>query len=274
MAEAFKKSDVEILVATMHRDTLDFLVPMFPFQPFYNYNILVINQTSGHKLLTSVHPSVRVINSFEVGLSKSRNLALENTTGKLAMLTDDDVAFTENFDVKITDGFNCFPQMALLRFKAATFEGNPFQKYALSAKNSLNVIDRLLVMSIEIGLNMQLIRESGVMFDTNFGLGSTFPLSEEPVFASDLYNAGYKMGYIPQVIATHKALLDSVVMPLEESYRIKGAFFKRVFKSKYALWLGIQLLHHLKHNEIKPKQLLSFIKYAQRGRQQYLQISK
>lgn len=274
MAEAFKKSDVEILVATMHRDTLDFLVPMFPAASYYNYNILVINQTTQQNILLSAHPSVRVINSFERGLSKSRNLALQNAMGKLAMLTDDDVVFTENFDAKIAYGFNQMPNMALLKFRAATFEGKLFQKYAAKSKNALNALDRLNIISIEIGLNMQFIKEAGITFDTDFGLGSNFPLSEEPIFVNDLYRAGYAIGYVSEIIATHKPLMDSVAMPVKEMYRIRGAVLKRIFKGRYALWLAIQLFFHVKNKVIKIKQILSCIQYALEGMKQYLLITK
>lgn len=274
MAEAFKKSDVEILVATMHRETLDFLVPMFPFASFFNYNILIINQTTPQKLLLSHHPSVRVINSFTTGLSTSRNIALQNANSKLAMLADDDIVFTENFDVKIADGFNKYPAMALIKFQAATFEGSPFQKYAPVAKDRLNIFDRLNIMSIEVGLNIGLVQQSKVQFDAHFGLGSTFPLSEEPVFVNDLYSVGYKLGFIPQVIATHKAVLDSNAISLVDTYRIRGALFTRIFNYKFALWLGIQLLHHIKHKNIKPQEILRYIKSARNGRQQYLQIAQ
>ncbi|MXN92405.1 hypothetical protein GR160_14345 [Flavobacterium sp. Sd200] len=274
MAEAFKQSDVEILVATMHRNTLDFLVPMFPYAPFYSYNILVINQTTAQNIITSPYPSVRVINSFERGLGKSRNVALQNAVGRLAMLADDDVIFTEGFDTAIANAFNILPDAALIKFKAETFEGMPFQKYASGIKKCLNAIDRLNIMSIEIAVNTALIKKSGVLFDTRFGLGSIFPLSEEPVFVNDLHNKGYKMGYVPKVIETHKPVMDSGNINLSELYRIKGAIFQRIFKSRYNLWLGIQLFFHIKHGVIKFGDIKNCIKTAAQGRKQYLESIK
>jgi glycosyltransferase involved in cell wall biosynthesis len=43
--------------------------------------------------LVSDFPSVRVVNSFEKGLSKSRNLGLLNAHGKIVLLADDDEVF-------------------------------------------------------------------------------------------------------------------------------------------------------------------------------------
>ena len=41
----FQETDIEILIATMHQDSLDFLLPMFPFLHFSNFRILIVNQT-------------------------------------------------------------------------------------------------------------------------------------------------------------------------------------------------------------------------------------
>ena len=72
----FKEADIEILISTMNRDSLDFLIPMFSYSHFSNFSILIINQTQSERILTSAYSNVRVINSFEKGLSKRRNLAL------------------------------------------------------------------------------------------------------------------------------------------------------------------------------------------------------
>ena len=60
----------------MNRDNPDFLLPMFPFAHFSDFNILIVNQTVPGKELASGYPNVRVLNVFERGLSRSRNLAM------------------------------------------------------------------------------------------------------------------------------------------------------------------------------------------------------
>ena len=42
MTNVFLESDLEILIATKNRNNLDFLVQMFPFTSFSNFNILII----------------------------------------------------------------------------------------------------------------------------------------------------------------------------------------------------------------------------------------
>ena len=82
----------------MNRDNLDFLIPMFPSANFADFTILIVNQTTEKKLMNSDFPNLKVINSFEKGLSKSRNLALKNATKKILLIADDDVIYLPDFE--------------------------------------------------------------------------------------------------------------------------------------------------------------------------------
>ena len=66
----------------MNRNNFDFLKAMFVNIPIENYHILIINQTTGNNKLESDFENVRVINTTELGLSKSRNMALKQAKKK------------------------------------------------------------------------------------------------------------------------------------------------------------------------------------------------
>jgi hypothetical protein len=77
----------------MNRDSLDFLIPIFPFCHFSEFSILIINQTSENKLLVSDFPSVRV-NSFEKGCRKAE-FRLAKCSWKNCFISIDDEVFKE-----------------------------------------------------------------------------------------------------------------------------------------------------------------------------------
>ncbi|MBC8882665.1 hypothetical protein H9X57_02430 [Flavobacterium piscinae] len=77
MTNQFTPNDLEIIISTMNQTSLNFLVPMFPMCHFSAFSILIINQTTENNVLVSEFESVKVINSFEKGLSKSRNLGIK-----------------------------------------------------------------------------------------------------------------------------------------------------------------------------------------------------
>ena len=100
----YTKEAIEIIIATMNRDSLDFLIPMFPFAHFSDFSILIVNQTHENAILPSDFPTVKVINSFEIGLSNSRNLGLKNSQGEILILADDDEVFEPDF-IEIISNF-------------------------------------------------------------------------------------------------------------------------------------------------------------------------
>ena len=131
MEIAFKKEDVEIVLATMNRNSLDFLIPMFPFCHFSEFSILIINQTEENNLLISEFPSIRVLNCFEKGVSKSRNLGLEKAKGKIILIADDDEIFKKDFDFIISNSYNKYPNATVISFRIEKSDGELFKKYPI-----------------------------------------------------------------------------------------------------------------------------------------------
>ncbi|MFP5436497.1 MAG: glycosyltransferase [Bacteroidia bacterium] len=272
MAGAFKKSDVEILLSTMNRADLDFLEPMFPFAHYSDFSILIINQTTQGNELVSPYENVRVVNVYERGLSRSRNLAVQHASKKIGLIADDDLVFLEGFDEKVAKGFNHFPVAAAVKFITVTFGGIPFRKYPKEPVAVLSDLQRLNSTSWEIALNIAQVLKSGISFNTNFGLGSAFPLGEEPVLMNALYKAGYAVSHYPETTVSHKEFKDSDNISLHENYRIRGAYLYEIFRQKFLLWLGIQLAYDLKAARVKPWQIYSCLKSAYAGKNQLLKI--
>ena len=90
---------------------------MFPFHDLKKLDIIVVNQTNKSTLLKSNEPSVKVLNSFEKGLSRSRNLALKNASANWCLIADDDVVYLKKFEEKIKSGIFTFLNSGLLYFK-------------------------------------------------------------------------------------------------------------------------------------------------------------
>ncbi|KAF2331607.1 glycosyltransferase family 2 protein [Flavobacterium nitrogenifigens] len=268
----FKESDIEILISTMNQNSLDFLVPMFPYSHFSSFSILIINQTQKEKILTSDYFNVRVINSFEKGLAKSRNLALENALGKILVIADDDVVYKEGFAIKIIDVYNKFPKAAVINFEAENLDGSLIKKYPSDSKANLNIFDVLNSSSIEMTLNKKIINESKVSFDENFGLGAVFEMGEEAIFLSDLKAKQKQLVFEPQIIVIHKNQTSSEKKSIDDKYYIQGALFSRIFKKKYLFWLYVKLFFDLKQNNIKFKNVKRLVAIAKKGHIKFEQI--
>lgn len=269
MKDIVNDLDFEILVSTMNRTSLDFLGFMFPFSEFHKHSILIINQTSPDKTLKSDYESVRVINSFETGLSKSRNLAIENAKGRILMLADDDVVFAQNFVCDIISSYKRNPSSAVICFRA-TKQNNVFlKKYSSKPIQKLKNIQLLNVSSIEITFSKKLIQESLVIFDENFGLGASFELGEEAIFLTDLKKKGCMVSYEPITVVQHDCETSSSKINFLSKYFYNGAIFTRIFKRNYFLWILVKLFFDFKQQKVSLSNLVIAYKKAVLGHETY-----
>jgi glycosyltransferase involved in cell wall biosynthesis len=265
----FTETDVEILISTMNQDSLDFLVPMFPFLHFSNFRILIVNQTQVGKKLESQYAKIRVVNSFEKGLSKSRNLALENAVGKILVIADDDVVYQQGFITKIINAYSQFPDAAAINFCAVKSDGSLMKKYPDHSKTNLNAFDIFNTSSIEMTLNRTVLDKTKVKFDEDFGLGAVFEMGEEAIFLFDVKNKKQQLVFEPEIIVKHREPASSDKKSITEKYYIQGALFSRIFKSNYIYWIFVKFFFDLKQQKIRFCELKSAFKSSKEGHQKF-----
>ncbi|MBF7090139.1 glycosyltransferase [Flavobacterium sp. ALJ2] len=250
MVKVFTENDIEILISTMNQTNLDFLFQMFPLKHFSNYNILIVNQ-SKTQTVSSKFPSVRVINSFDVGLSKSRNLAIDNSIGKILVIADDDIIYQNNFIEKIVGAHNKFNKSTIVNFCAIKENGACLKKYPTLSKLQLNSLEILNISSIEMTINKEKLDLTGIRFDENFGLGSSLETGEEAVFLFDLKHKNHLVSFENQVIVKHYGLTTSNKIDILHKYYIYGAIVKRILISNYLFWLMIKMFFDIKQKKLK-----------------------
>ena len=125
---------LEILLSTMNRSNLSFLKKMFPKGDYKDHQILIINQTTENNQLHSKLNNIRVINSFEKGVSKSRNLAIKNAKGNICLIADDDVEYEKGFDKIIESAYKEYEDANCIIFKADIFKKQTNPKYLNCSK--------------------------------------------------------------------------------------------------------------------------------------------
>jgi glycosyltransferase involved in cell wall biosynthesis len=273
LTKEFKKQDLEILISTMNHNSLDFLIPMFPFCHFSDFSILIVNQTDENNLLVSGFSSIRVINSFEKGLSRSRNLALKNAKHKIVLIADDDVVYKKDFDVKIVQAYNQYKNKAIISFCIEKPNGLLFKKYSQKAKMNLSLIELFNVLSIEISLNMTILEKLGVTFDENFGLGSRFEMGDEAIFLTDIKNKNQQIAFDSNSIASHPEISSIEKFHFTKRYYVQGAFLSRILKVNYFTGLATKLFFDLKQNKLKWNQIWVAIKSANQGKLDFYKLT-
>ena len=192
--------DFEILISTVSQTSLDFLNPMFKGQDFRAYNLLIVNQNSNSADLVSEYKNIRVFNSSEKGLAKSRNTAIKNALGTVCLFADDDVVYEKDFKQIIMSAYKTYPDSDIITFKMKDFNDNDFLPYSnqkIHNKKSLATVN-----SVVISFKKQAI-QSQISFDTLFGLGAEFPTADEYIFLRNAMDKAKVISFYPEVILKH-----------------------------------------------------------------------
>ena len=234
-SEALKPLVLEILISTMYRKDFSFLEQMFPHEHYSNYNLLIINQTTDKDILVSDLPNLKVINCFEFGVPKSRNLALTYATGDICLMADDDIVYEPHMDKIILEAYQKHPGAAMISFEAV----NEFRKpYALYEKVQTHTKSSLHhIYTWVISFNRKIYLEHNIVYSPFFGFGSPFQGSEEYVFLRKAYDKDLFMYHCPKTIVMHPEESSGRHMGRDSIVSAKSAVAYRFYGVFAYLWL-------------------------------------
>ncbi len=273
LENAFKNDDLEILISTMNRDSLDFLNRIFTFSPFHTFKLLIINQTTETQLLHSDFSNVKVINVFEKGLSKSRNHALRHATGKIILIADDDVVYPEGFRETILKAYEANRMASVICFQTLTTEGKPFGRYAAMpfffGMNNLNK-----VLSIEVTARLDALRNANCVYNEWFGLGARFQDAETLFFLRRAINSGLQVLFYPENIVIHEKHSSSDDVASDRLIYAKMAGFYKRYQVGAYFYLLKYLFFLWRKRYVSLTGLYSKLKTGVRGIQDYKRILK
>jgi len=219
---------IEFLVSTMHRTDFNFLKSMFINLDLKQLNILVVNQTTKDKVLESRQSNIRVVNSFETGLSKSRNLALQHTDADIALFSDDDIEYLSDALKTIHEAYINYPEAAMVSFQYLRENGKLYKLYQKESGYQNSKLHKQSLSSIELSIRPKLINAQNISFNTCFGLGERFVCGEEQVFKDQLIKNKLKVAYVAKPIVMHKGKTS---VPPEHS----KAYTEALVAQKYLL---------------------------------------
>lgn len=230
---------IEFLISTLNRTNLDFLKSIFINLDIDDIDVLVINQCDKKyidkaKELKSTK-RIKIISVQDRGLSKSRNLALANATGDICLIADDDIVYNPNIFETIRSDYqkNSFD---IITYSSEI--GN--QHLQKNLENSLikphNYRSLFSIMSIQISFLRKRIKEKGLCFDTQFGIGSQFVSGEENIFIKDAMDHGLAIGKSNFVINKHLEETNTSVLT-NQVLKSKGPLFKRMFNQWIAFFV-------------------------------------
>jgi len=162
------------------------------------------------------------------GVARARNISILQADGDIALISDDDVSYTnEYFDIIIDTFERDEPDIALFKIKTlpgeAEYKDYPGDPYQLSL-NKLHSIS-----SIEIAFRIQKTKNK-IKFDERFGTGTFLIGGEEDCFILDAIKIGLVVKYYPFYVVNHPEESHVKKLPLYHGKRIRvrGAYYTRI----------------------------------------------
>ncbi|MGJ8592713.1 MAG: glycosyltransferase family 2 protein [Aquaticitalea sp.] len=264
---------LEILVSTLHRTSLDFLDVMFQNNELHVYRILIINQTSEEQILISDDPNIRVLNSYEKGLSKSRNLAIANAVGDICLLADDDVVYLKGFENPIIEAYQKLEVADIITFKTLTTENKAFYDYPKQI-GKLGSFSKY-VLSIELSFRRSSIVNGSIRFDENFGLGATFQDSENHIFLRELQNhTQLKLFFVPEFITIHPPQTSSSDVASDRLIFARSALNYKFYGNAAYIYIFKLLFYLLRHRLITLSEITTKFNVGHTAIKNYKRLKK
>ena len=229
-------SRVEVLMSCMHQKDDEIIS-----STNINTDVIVINQCDENKteLIKREFGTVRIFFTTQRGVSKSRNMALDKSSGEFCLLCDDDEILTDGYKDIIIDSFANNPDTDIIIFNADIPRGEYWSK-----EKKMGYIKALKIGNWQICFKRESIIKNGICFDEFIGSGTGNGGGEENKFMFDCIKKGLKIKYIPTVIAKVGQTQSQWFYGFDEKYfyergisttHIMGHFFATVYSFYYAL---------------------------------------
>ena len=154
-------------------------------------NCVIINQCNEDKkeeLKIENNKTCLWINSKERGLSRSRNMAIENSKADICLIADNDEIFDDDVEEKILKAYQELPQADIIVFN--------LHNKPTKLKNKIYGLRRLeclRVCSWQISFKRNSVIENNLKFDIKLGAGTGNGAGEENKFLLDAYDKGLKI---------------------------------------------------------------------------------
>ena len=193
-----------ILMSCMHQHDHSILV-----RSNVQSNIVVVNQCDIDKTeefeFTNKYGQnkwCKFISTTKRGLSKSRNMALQNAPNdSICLIADDDETFDDNVENTILDSFDRYPMADLIAFSLIRKDLKTKKVYPTSHR-LLKFRQIMNTSSLQLAFKISSVKAYGVQFDVKMGSGTGNGGGEENKFMLDMRRAGASMHYSPECIAT------------------------------------------------------------------------
>lgn len=260
------KKDVEVLLSTVKMTSIKALNLK---KKNITNNLIIVNQLM-NKDEEYITDGIKVYDTREKGISKSRNRLIDMSTAEVCIMTDDDISFVKDYEEKIKEAYLNYPEADIITFNLKKGD----QILGPKKDKKLNYLDLFRIFSVQISFKRAKVLAKGLRYDENFGIGSDIiNIGEENIFLTDAYKKGLKIYHIAQVLIEHPDEDTTGEKWTVATTIDKGATAKRTLGFLSFTLLTYMVLTKRKYYN-KEMGTFKFIKHYLAGGRKYLAIKK
>lgn len=192
------KRDLEVLISALEKDPAQLASQMN-----LECDAVLVNQGSVESscdISTDNGHTVRVFETRERGVGRSRNKALDLADSEIIMFSDDDIVYSTGYKDLVLKAFKSEPDADIIMFNFNVGE----------ARRTYHIDKVIRVRKWSVGrypayaaaTKLERIRKSNVRFSHLFGGGAKYSSGEDNLFFMDCLRAGLKIKAVPVTIGT------------------------------------------------------------------------
>lgn len=237
-------------------------------------DVIVVNQNNNIEGLVEYEENgikVKMISVIDRGLSKSRNLVLDNAYADYCMFSDDDVIYYDNAHKIIRKYHEKYPDYAVIAFNIKYFKDNLIQKKKILR---LGWLSSMKLSSPQLSIKLEPIKKTNIRFKTEFGAGAKYICGEENILLYDCMRAGMKILYVPVTIGKVNGRESTWFRGFDKTFFItKGANFEALSK-RFSLLFILQFAIRKYKKYRKETSFKNAMRYMLSGRREYMESLK
>lgn len=220
---------IEVLVTAMHIANETGIIELVEKMNITT-DAVVINQNDNweeSKTIAHKGKNIKYLSVIDRGVSKSRNLAIANSSADIILIGDDDLTYTDDFAEKITAAYNRHPEADGISFFVESTDPIRKKKQDLEEKQIFKK-GTLYLSAVQLTFKRKSL--NNISFNEKFGPGSTYIMGEENVFLFDFMNAKKIMYKCPEKIADVSFAESTWFTGFNKDYFFyKGACYQEMF---------------------------------------------
>lgn len=204
-----------------------------------------------------VRSDFKIVRSNSKGLSRNRNIALQNATDDIVLISDDDIVYTSEQLKRIIQIFEFNPTLDIVTFQHLPAMAQYAKIYPECCFDLNHKKKGYYLTSFELAFRLKSQQRVNVWFDERFGIGgSLFSTEEEGLFLHELLSKGLKGKFFAENLCKHIGGPTSANKPELQLKRIEAnaAYHKIVHPATSLLRM---ILYAIKQDNISK---IKFIK--------------